>query len=160
MADPLADGPEDEKDIARSEKEAWIGLERAQAKKDYGRGGGGKGKQKRMRQMKHRYEPYADYGRRERYVPQATLAPPPIPQRNCSRLQMLGHCSAYGYLQPTCTATPRWYPLLQHHVHMVNMLIVVLSVLIQIKEICIWVPLCTVEVLTLWIIPTGVQGQP
>ena len=33
MADPLADGPEDEKEIARSEKEARKKFEQAQAKK-------------------------------------------------------------------------------------------------------------------------------
>jgi len=113
MAHPLADGPEDEKDITISEKEAQRDLERAQAKKGYG---GGKGKKKRMRQTKHHYELYGDYGRRERYVPPAALAPPPIPQRNYSRPRMLGpcfHCGAYGHLQSTCTATSRPYPLLQ-----------------------------------------------
>jgi len=42
MADPLADEPEDEKDIARSEKEARKEHEQAQAKKGTKRGGGGR----------------------------------------------------------------------------------------------------------------------
>jgi len=66
MADPLADGPEDEKDIARSDKEARKEHEQAQAEKGTKRGGGRR--QRRPRQdylMDTRYEPYMDYSRRE-----------------------------------------------------------------------------------------------
>ena len=117
MADPLADGPEDEKEIKRCEKEAQKDLERAQAKKSYRRGGGGGGKQRRMRQVEQRYDPYGDYGRRERYAPPPAMVPPPVPQRNnYYRPRMLGpcfRCGAYGHIQSTCTAPARTYPLVQ-----------------------------------------------
>jgi len=63
-------GPDDEKEITRSEKEAQKDLERAQAKKgSYRQGGGGGGKQRRMWQVDFRYNPYGDYGKRERDMP-------------------------------------------------------------------------------------------
>ena len=113
MADPLADGPEDEKEIARSEKEARKEFEQAQAKKSTKRGGGSDGRQRRSRQDYNwdmRYYPYIDYGRREQfsqptYVPQWQFRP-----------RVLGQCwryGAYGHLQSHCAALPppRMYPL-------------------------------------------------
>jgi len=101
MADPLADGPDDEKEIARLEKQAQKDLERAQAEKgSYRRGGGGGGKQRWMRQVDFRYDPYGDHGKRERYTP-PVMVPPPVPQRNF-RPRVLGpcfRCSAYGHIQ-------------------------------------------------------------
>ena len=112
MADPLADGPDDEKEIARSEKEAQKEQEWAQAKKGAKRGGGG-GKFRRSRQdhlqRDYRFDLYNDFGRRERFASQ-----PPMPQRQF-RPRVLGpcfRCGAYGHIQSTCTAPPRQYPLL------------------------------------------------
>ena len=51
MADPLANGPEDEKEIARSEKEeALKEQEKAHVKKAPKHGGGGGGKFRKSRQ--------------------------------------------------------------------------------------------------------------
>ena len=119
VADHLADGPEDEKEIARSE-EVQKEQERAQAKRGAkhgggGGGGGGGGKQRRSRQdhmRDYRFDPYmtTDYGRRERLA-----APPPGPQRQFKPC-VLGpcfRCGACGHIQSSCIAPPRMYPLLQ-----------------------------------------------
>ena len=53
MADPLTDGPEDEKEIVKSENEARKDLERAQKKEK--KGGSG-----RRRGYPPRIRPYAD----------------------------------------------------------------------------------------------------
>ena len=114
MANPLADGPEDEKEIARSEKEALKGQERANAKKVPKRGGG---KSRKPRQDYHqqnpsfRYEPYNDFGRREQFA----LPTPPMPQRQFRPrvLRPCFCCGAYGYIQSSCTAPARQYPFLQ-----------------------------------------------
>ena len=95
MADPLADGPEDEKDIARLEKEALKEQERANVKKAPKRGGGRFRKPRQdYQQQSYRFEPYNDFGRRERFAP-----PPPMPQRQF-RPRVLGpcfHCGAYSH---------------------------------------------------------------
>ena len=110
MADPLADGAEDEKDIARSEKEALKEQEIANAKKAPKRGGGRFRKPRQdYQQQSYRFEPYNDFGRRERFAP-----PPPMPQRQF-RPRVLGpcfRCGAYGHIQSTCTALARPYPWL------------------------------------------------
>ena len=114
MADPLADGPEDEKEIARSEKEAQKEQEQSQVKRGAKRGGGGGGgKFRRPRQDHHReyrFDPYPEYGRRERFA-----LPPPVPQQQF-KPRVLGpcfRCGAYGHIQATCSVPPRTYPLLQ-----------------------------------------------
>jgi len=80
MADPLADALEDKKDITRSEKEAQIDQESPGQKRLWTRW-----RWKRKAWQTERYEPYGDYGRRERYAPPAASAPSPIPQRNYNR---------------------------------------------------------------------------
>jgi len=113
MADPLADRPEDEKEIARSEKEARKEYKQAQAKKSAKRGGGSSGRQRRSRQdfnRDMRFDLYTDYGRRERFA-QATYVPQWQP-----RPRVLGpcwRCGAYGHLHSHCAAPPppRTYPL-------------------------------------------------
>ena len=111
MADPLADGPDDEKEIARSKKEAQKEQERAQAKKGAKRGGGKFGRSRQDHfQRDYRFDPYNDFSRREQFASQ-----PPMPQQQF-RPRVLGpcfHCGAYGHIQSTCTAPPRQYPLLQ-----------------------------------------------
>ena len=77
MADPLADGPEDKKEIARSEKEALKEQERANVKKAPKCGDGRFRKSRQdYQQRSYRFEPYSDFGRRERFAP-----PPSMPQR-------------------------------------------------------------------------------
>ena len=105
MADPLADGPEDEKEIARSEKEALKKQERANAKKVPKRGGGGKSRKPRQdyhqRNPSYRYEPYNDFGKRKWFA----LPPPPMPQQQFRPL-VLGpcfRCGAYGHIQSSCS---------------------------------------------------------
>jgi len=110
MADPLADGAEDEKDIARSEKEALKEQEIANAKKAPKRGGGRFRKPRQdYQQRSYQFEPYNDFGWREQFAP-----PPPMPQRQF-RPRVLGpcfRCGAYGHIQSTCTALARPYPWL------------------------------------------------
>ena len=109
MADPLTDGPEDEKEIVKSENEARKDLERAQKKEK--KGGSG-----RRRGYPPRFRPYADpppeSGRRERYY----QPPAMVPQRP-SRPRVLGpcwRCGAYGHIQAHCPMPQgRLYPLLQ-----------------------------------------------
>jgi len=68
ITDPLADGPEDEKEIARSEKEARKEFEQAKAKKSAKRGGGRQRSSRQDYNRDMRFDPYTDYGRRERFA--------------------------------------------------------------------------------------------
>jgi len=117
--DPLASGPEDEKEIdraeSRAEKDAKKEAERGATKRPRGGGSHGHGANNKRWQLQYR-EPYWNeplrqsggyYNRREHWGPQKPF-----------KLKVLGprfQCGAYGHIARFCNGPRRPYPFMQNH---------------------------------------------